>query len=87
MIKFHIFEVFTVCSKHGKIGSGNVCDVYSKSIYVGKEPVKLLRRKLLTLKELSIGIFMKLYYLPALEKYLCIIYSMYMFFLNISVVR
>ena len=70
MIKFHIYEVFTICSKHGAIGSGNVCDVCSKSVYVGKKPVKLSRRKILNLKELSIGRFMKLYYLPALEKYL-----------------
>ena len=72
MIKFHIYEVFTICSKHGIIGSGNVCDVCFKSVYIGKvnKPVKLSRRNILTLKELSIGRFMKLYYLPALEKYL-----------------
>ena len=71
-IKLHIYEVFTICSKHGTIGSGNVCDVYSKSIYVSKvnKHVNLSRRKILTLKELSIWRFMKLYYLPALEKYL-----------------
>ena len=49
-----------------------MCDVCSKPVYVGKvsKPIKLSRRKILTLKELSIGIFMKLYYLPALENYL-----------------
>ena len=47
-------------------------DVCSQSVYVGKlnKPVKLSRRKILTLNELYIGKFMKLYYLPALEKYL-----------------
>ena len=72
MIKFHVYEVFTIYSKHGTIVSGNVCDVCSQSVYVGKvnKPVKLSRRKILTLKELSIGKFMKLYYLPTLEKYL-----------------
>ena len=72
MIKFHIYEVFTIYSKYGTIGSGNMCDVCSKSVYVGKvnKPAKLSRRKILTLKELSIGRFMKLYYLPTLGKYL-----------------
>ena len=54
-----------------------MCDVYSQSMYVGKlnKSVKLSRRKILTLKELCIGRCMKLYYLPALEKYLyCIFY-------------
>ena len=57
IIKFHIYEGFTICSKHGTIKSGNVCDVCSQSVYVGKvnKPVKLSRRKILTLKELSIG--------------------------------
>ena len=36
IIKFHIYEIFTICSKHGIIWSGNVCDVCSKSVYVGK---------------------------------------------------
>ena len=70
MIKFHIYEVFTICSKHGTIGSGNMCGVCSKSVYVGRNPIKLSRRKILTLKELYIGRFMKLYYLSALEKYM-----------------
>ena len=70
IIKFHIYEVFTICSKHGIIGSGNVCDLCSQSVHVGKKPVKLSRRKFLTLKELSIGSYIKMYYLPALEKYL-----------------
>ena len=47
----------------------NVC---SQSISVGNlnKPVKPSRRKILTLKELFIGRFMKLYYLPVLENYL-----------------
>ena len=72
IIKFHIYEVFTICSKHGIIGSGNVCDVYSQSISVGKlnKPEKISRRKIITVKELYIGKLMKLYYLPALKKYM-----------------
>ena len=62
--------MFIICSKHGTIGSGNVCELCSQSVHVGKKPVKLSRRKILTLKELSIGSFMKMYYLPALEKFL-----------------
>ena len=71
IIKFHIYEVITICSKHDTIGSGNVCDLYSKSVYVGEvnKPVKVWRRQIITLKELSIGRFMKLYYLPVLEKH------------------
>ena len=61
-MKFLLF-----CSKHGTIGSSNVCDICSQSVHVGKKPVKLSRRKILTLKELSIGSFIKMYYLPALE--------------------
>ena len=46
--------------------------VYSQSVYAGKlnKPVKLSRRNILTLNELSIGRFMKLYYLPTLDKYM-----------------
>ena len=36
IIKFHIYEVFTICSKHGTIESGNVCDLCSQSAHVGK---------------------------------------------------
>ena len=50
IIKFHIYEVFTICSKHDTIGSGDVCDLCSQSVHVGKKPVKLSRRKILTLK-------------------------------------
>ena len=32
IIKFHIYEIFTICSKYGTNGSGNVCDVCSKSV-------------------------------------------------------
>ena len=70
IIKFHIYETFNICSKHGTIKSGNVCDLCSKTVHVGKKPVKISRRKILTLKELSIGSFMKLHYLPALEKFI-----------------
>ena len=70
MIKFHLYEVFTIYSKHGVIGSGNVCDLCSQSVHIGKKLVKLSRREILTLKELSIGSFIKMYYLPALENFL-----------------
>ena len=50
IIKFHIYETFNICSKHGTIRSGNICDLCSQSVYVGKKPVKLSRRKILTLK-------------------------------------
>ena len=85
IIKFHIYEVFTICSKHGTIGCSNVYDVRSKSVYVGNvnKPVKLSRRKILTLKELSIGRFIKLYYLPALEKYLYHIFYVHVLSKNI----
>ena len=29
IIKFHIYEVFIIYSKHGTIGSGNVCELCS----------------------------------------------------------
>ena len=62
-----------------------MCGVCSKSIYVGKvnKPVKLSRREILTLKLLSIGKFMKLYYLSALEKYLYHILYVHVFSKNI----
>ena len=50
IIKFHIYEVFTICSKHDTIGSGNVCDLCSQSVHIGKKPVKLSRRNILTLR-------------------------------------
>ena len=62
--------MFTICSRHDTIGSDNVCDLCSQSLHVGKKPVKLSRRKILILKELSIGSFIKMYYLPALDKFL-----------------
>ena len=62
--------MFTICSEHGTIVSSNVCDLCSQAIHVGKKPVKLSRRNVLTLKELSIGSFIKMYYLPALEIFL-----------------
>ena len=35
IIKFHIYEIFTIFSKHGTIGSGNfLCHVYSESVSV-----------------------------------------------------
>ena len=61
---------FGMVKKHVTLGSGNVCDLCFQSVHVGNKPVKLSKRKLLTLKELSIGSFIKLYYLTALEKYL-----------------
>ena len=62
--------MFTICSKHGTTGSGNVCELCSQSVHIGNKPVKLSRRNILTLNELSIESFMKMYYLPALEKFL-----------------
>ena len=60
-------------------------DACSKYVYVGKlnKPVKLSRRNILTLKELSIGRFMKLYYLPALKNYLYHIFYVYVLSKNI----
>ena len=52
IIKFHIYETFNICSKHGTITSGNVCDLCSKTVHVGKKPVKIARRKILTLKKI-----------------------------------
>ena len=56
---------------HGRIGPSNLfCHVCSESLYVKTDnTVKLLRRKILILKELFIENFMKEYYIPALEKY------------------
>ena len=40
IIKFHIYEVFTICSKHGTIETGNlICHIYSESISVVKEKI------------------------------------------------
>ena len=33
-INFHIYEVFTICSKHGVIGSSNLlCNICSNSVH------------------------------------------------------
>ena len=69
IIKFHMYEVFTIYSKHGTIGHVKfICHVYSNfySVSVVKKTTKLSRRKTLTLKNLSIGQFTKEYYIPVL---------------------
>ena len=89
LIKFHIYIVFTICYKHSTIGPDNfLCHVCSESISVVKKKnhAKLSKRRMITLKELPIVIFMKEYYISALQKN-CIIYSMYVNFLKIFVVR
>ena len=85
IIKFSIYEVLSICSKIVTIGSGNVCDVFSQSVDVGRlnKPVKLSRKRILTLKEFSIGIFMKLYYLLVLENYLYHIFYVHVLSKNI----
>lgn len=52
-IKLHIYDVFTICSKHGTVGLSKLkCDVSSCSNYENDKvkPAKLSRRNMLTLK-------------------------------------
>ena len=45
IIKFHIYEVFIICSKHGTIGSGNVCELCFSVSSCWKETCHVIKKK------------------------------------------
>ena len=66
-IKFYAYIKFTSCSIHGLlVGSSVSCDTCRES---DETKGKITTRKILAMKEITIGKFMSDFYLPALENF------------------